>query len=109
MSGTFDSDEEWIELSEDPEYLVSTMGRLYDTRKKAFVKMRLLSRREDFVWIWYIRERRSNQPSRNRPVMAARAVLRAFEGPGYMPSYEDGDPNNIVLANLRWARARQAA
>jgi hypothetical protein len=101
----FPAGEEWLELAEDPTYLVSTYGRLYDTVNRRIVRLSWQQpSKGKRRLVWNIREHRTSEPSRNRQVLAARAVLRTFhpEVEGIRPVYLDGDPGNIVLDNLGW-------
>lgn len=98
----FPPDEEWLELKQDHRYVISTHGRLYDLAANRFVRASLISSSGKRVLVWNIREARSTQPSRTRVIRAAGAVLGAFWGPGWYPSFLDGDITNVRLDNLYW-------
>lgn len=97
----FFAGEEWLELTVDSDYLVSTRGRLYDVRNGRFVPV---SQRSHPVPSWSIRDSRQLSMSNNRYVLIARSMLLAFCGPGRDVEYVDGNPLNLTLENLRWSR-----
>lgn len=105
MEIEFFADEEWLELHSDARYLVSTNGRLYDTVKFQLMKLSVSNTGKA---VWYTRSRPrpgSRNPSSNRAVDAAVAVLKVFVGLGYVPRFADGDSTNVRLENLSWTYA----
>lgn len=110
--------EEWLELAQDPRYLVSTRGRLYSTHGRRMLMARRVgpraANRGRRLLHWRI-----SIGGRPTWVPAARAVLLAFVGPPStdtsVAAFKDGDPDNLALPNLEWgpwlppARAREMA
>jgi hypothetical protein len=94
----FFPDEEWLEILADPTYLVSTYGRLYDTRDRRIVRVSTLAH---LPLSWSLR---AEGISRNRYIACATTVLKTFrgDGSGYRVAYLDGNPENFALTNLRW-------
>lgn len=98
----FPPDEEWMELAEDPRYLVSTHGRMYSTRTRTILKPQVAGRTGDHHprVQWRISSR-----GRQTWIGCARAVLHAFVGPeppGHVARVRDGDPWNVALTNVEW-------
>lgn len=112
MQIDFHPDEEWIELPQDSRFLISTHGRLYDTRNRRLVPLSGSASRAK-VPAWSIPDSRPRAGSPNRYIPAARAVLEAFtrvkgEARGHVPGYLDGDSRNVRLDNLVWAPKAEA-
>lgn len=101
--------EEWLPVPSHPVmHQVSTLGRFRnmkcDRGRQAVVKVvtPIPSARGPVVFL--------NSPSSGRPnrvsALLAEVVLEAFAGPrpsaDSVPKFEDGDPTNLSVRNLRW-------
>lgn len=103
MQLEFPSDEEWLELDVDDQYLVSTHGRLYDLTQNALVYPKVITPSTGSPgWVWLIRESRPGLSSRVRKIWAGAAVLRHFVGNGRIVVYKDGNIRNLRIDNLMW-------
>lgn len=96
--------EEWLELPEDPRYLVSSHGRFYSTVTNRFIAPAVAPRKDGGNPRLYYRVILPG--CRRRNIYAAVAVLTLFHGPApspwYAVEYIDGNPRNVRLDNLRW-------
>lgn len=97
--------EEWLEVPDDPRYLLSSHGRFYSTVTNRFITPTIAPRTNggSRPRLYY----RVMLPGRRRKnVYAAVAVLTLFEHPApspwYVIDYIDGDWRNVRLDNLRW-------
>lgn len=103
----FYPDEEWLEIPDWEDYLVSTYGRCYSIKTRRMLTLGFVQRhRGQSVtgeWVWHLRK----PGNQRKMISAARMVLKLFEaarGHGWTPRYRDGDRSNIALSNLEWVQ-----